>query len=146
MSLKTWKQEFYPITALQAHKTLDLVGLVEHSIQKWIGLRKKNLEKHGLETYGFTYIRDSDDNSFSVDAFSCSLCRRFVNFRKEEKEDDCFGCPIFESRGHVRCCEYSPKETTPDSPYAHWQWDENPEPMIRALRKALRWAKKQGEK
>lgn len=62
--------------------------------------------------------------------------------RDDFTNKDCIGCPLFESRGKVRCWEYAPNETAFDNPYSMLAWKGDPEPMIKALRKALRWAKK----
>lgn len=44
MSLKTWKAEFYPITATQAATRGDLAA-AEHSLKKWEGALADGLEE-----------------------------------------------------------------------------------------------------
>lgn len=46
MSIKTWKEEFYPV---KPRKSMTTKEAIEHSLRKWEGLRKSNLKKHGLE-------------------------------------------------------------------------------------------------
>lgn len=46
MSLKTWMEEFYPSDATDAISS-DLEA-IEHSLQKWKGAVKENVERHGL--------------------------------------------------------------------------------------------------
>lgn len=45
MSLITWKEEFYPIPA--SHY-MPWESTCQHSLQKWIGLRPENLQKHNV--------------------------------------------------------------------------------------------------
>lgn len=135
MSLKSWKQEFYPITASEAADTLDLVGAVKHAIQKWTGLRKENLDKHECRQNDRNKFRVMYKRSrFQVDTESCSLCQMFL-----DRNFNCNGCPLFESRGEIRCDGEMAKER--NSPYNEWLDTGNPAPMLRALRKALKWAK-----
>lgn len=127
MSIKTWKKEFYPITAKQAAK-MSLVKAVEHSIQKWTGLQGGNLKKHGLHSDHHTkWILDDNDN-FCIDEITCALCMKFV-----AQSGNCKGCPLFESLGH-RC-----DDSSKNPPYQQWTYNNNPAPMIKALRKALKW-------
>lgn len=44
MSLETWKQEFYPVSAEEA--VVDAIAAVNHSIKKWEGLRPNTLANH----------------------------------------------------------------------------------------------------
>lgn len=135
MSLKSWKQEFYPITAwTAARRKLTPVQLVNHSLQKWTGLLAQNLSKHHMDTY-VVYVQQMDDPSkdLEISAESCSLCQAYVL-----KTSECSGCPLFESRGKVRCDMQKSRES--NSPFGVWIDESNPIPMIRALKKALRWA------
>jgi len=45
MSLKTWKEEFYPVEAEDAAS--NPIEATKHSIQKWKGAMAESLEKHG---------------------------------------------------------------------------------------------------
>lgn len=138
MTLKSWKAEFYPITAGQAAKK-SLVEAVEHSIQKWNGLRKANLKKHNLEVGYLDRIEDEDGDTLGIDVDSCALCKKFV-----VPNGKCDGCPLFESRGKVTCDNYTKKEFEEEDgnhPFGEWCDWNNPVPMIRALKKALKWAK-----
>lgn len=133
MSLKTWKKEFYPITALQAKRTLDVVGLVEHAIQKWTGLKKSNLQKHdGYKADSMYWVNFGEGSYLDVTTETCSLCREFW-------QEFCTGCPLYESRGQARCDQQLDKEK--DSPYGTWMDTGSPSSMLKALRKALKWAK-----
>lgn len=58
MSLETWKAEFYPTPAAEfapnpCGAPPDLLGAVQHSIQKWEGLRSVNLQEHGAKVDEF---------------------------------------------------------------------------------------------
>lgn len=133
MTLKTWKQKFYPITAKQAARG-GVVKAVQHSLLKWEGLRDKNLKKHGIEyVYAYFDSRITDGKSaMDIDARSCSLCEKFA-----DAPNYCRKCPIYESRGEVRCD--MPKKGEDASPYEEMLRKGNPLPMIKTLRKALKY-------
>ena len=44
MSIESWKAEFYPTPADEASKD----QAIAHSLRKWEGLRKENLDRHEL--------------------------------------------------------------------------------------------------
>lgn len=131
MSLKTWKKEFYPITAKQAAKK-SVVEAVEHSLTKWTGLKKSNLEKHDVHQYLASIEYDDYRVSMSIDDSSCALCQKFI-----AKNDSCYGCPLYIVRGENQC-DWTVKN---ENPYREWTHNENPSLMIKYLRKALKWAK-----
>lgn len=136
MSLKTWKQEFYSISATQAAKFSDLRA-VEHSLLKWTGLKKSNLKKHNMEkSVGRLRIEDEQEE-LKIDSSSCALCQKYL-----ERYDSCVGCPLYESRGGVRCDAEKGNEET--NPYEYWTYYGNPYRMINALRKAKKFVE-QGE-
>lgn len=133
MSLKTWKAEFYPITAKQAARK-PLVVAVEHSLQKWIGLKPANRKNHEVFVGIWSSEIWTEDGNVPITSETCSLCQKFL-----VKNSTCSGCPIFESRDGVRCDDEADGED--ESPYHYWTLDSDPMPMIKALRKALKWAK-----
>ena len=144
MSVETWKKEFYPVEAETLAKSTALKA-TEHSLQKWLGLRKKNLKKHDMIVGGWGDIysdpgKNSDTASFSIDAESCALCVKFEekDHIGENKSESCKTCPLCRVRGGVSCdtCD-SGRKGEYDSPW--WSWcgeKKNPEPMIRWLRRA----------
>ena len=117
MSLETWKQEFYSQPAADVKPELA----VDHSLQKWIGLRSGNLKKHGVAILAEGSVYDPKDPAcrINIDADSCALC---IHFR------GCPRCPLFAALN--RSCDGD------DSVYLHWIRTRNPEPMIAALQKA----------
>lgn len=129
MSIKSWKKEFYPITARQAAEQ-SRVRATEHSLRKWIGLRKSNLNRHELFVGDYESDIQDENESFPIRSISCALCEKF------DQGKNCTECPLFESRGGVRC-----DSPATNSPFTCWTLDNNPAPMIKALRKALKWAK-----
>ena len=42
MSIESWKEEFYPISAYEVAQNDDDLGMVNHCLQKWEGLKKSN--------------------------------------------------------------------------------------------------------
>ena len=127
MSLKSWKAEFYPIVASKVSKKNALA----HSLQKWEGLLKKNLIKHGLkmEKAQFGYISHPNESTLEmVTTDECSLCYHYID---RENEIDCDGCPINELPGNTCCMKV-------DSPYNRSIKTENPMPRINLLKKAIK--------
>jgi len=132
MSLATWKKEFYPIPASKCKKK----DALEHSLQKWIGLRKKNTDKHDVRKYGMRIESKSDKyDDLLIACKSCSLCMFYL---KEHHIDKCDTCPLSIARGGFAC------DFMFTSPYGTYQDSHNPEPMIKLIRKAIRQSKKKG--
>lgn len=135
MSLETWKAEFYPVSA--GSKSWGKLKALEHSLKKWRGLRKKNLDKHGvtkeLDSSDLNYSENGVDWTFFVDARSCALCKLYLP--KEGQEGTCSKCPLFEARG--RRCDRADVPLGV-SPYRDFKEYSNPEPMIKLIEKALR--------
>jgi len=128
VSLKTWKEEFYPIPAYECKEE----DALEQSLNKWIGLRKKNIDKHEL------VIDSSGDlqgkgGEFVIDDESCSLCKFYLHRFDNEKED-CVRCPLYKSNNNVSCGE---GYDSPHSTYCY-SLDHDPEPMIRLIKKAIK--------
>lgn len=123
MSLKTWKEIYYP---KPPSKRMTKKAAIEHSLQKWIGLRKSNLKKHGIEIYGKS-IFDSE-NELKICDKSCSLCVKYLNL--ESKNHRCYTCPLFKSLGES--CDNSE-----NGPYQTWYENGNPSKMIKALKALL---------
>lgn len=138
MSLKTWKAEFYP---KKPSKSMSTREAIEHSIQKWIGLRRGNLKKHGVVRGwpGTSIGAVGTISGMNIDTESCALCKKFfqspwafVAGGIVEVKQGCPKCPLTLVLGHT--CDY-----TSEAPYGKWvSGGSNPEPMIRALKKALK--------
>ena len=88
MCLQSWKEEFYPILA----SDVDEQDALQHSLQKWIGLRPENLEKHNVVLFDHT-VRDKFQlggcDFVMIAASSCALCVHY-SVRSEE----CSKCPL----------------------------------------------------
>ena len=86
MSIKTWKAEFYPT---KPTKRMSKKDAILHSLRKWEGLTKENLDKHGLDIIcGNLY--DENDDEFEINSDTCSLCVKYWH-----GEDECATCPLF---------------------------------------------------
>ena len=126
MSLITWKAEFYPKPATIVERSEAL----EHSLQKWTGLRSANRDKHGVWRRVASVITDGAE-TMSMAAVSCALCVH-ADLNGTGK---CGQCPLYLSRGEVPCDDRVPGETV--APWAAWSRDGDPEPMITALQEAI---------
>lgn len=110
MSEQSWIEEFYPLSATEAANLAeteddDLIA-VDHSLQKWKGLRDESLSKHGLDKPPVTVFADT-----------CSLCVRFMDEDAEE-DDKCSSCPLYQARSGFACDDRRPNEGI--SPY--WEY------------------------
>ena len=115
MSLNTWKEEFYPVKADDKKAQRSWMSAVKHSLQKWKGLRAENLKKH--ECY-----------APRVDSESCALCRRVSMIHGSII---CQACPLFRHLGN-------PCDSGGMAPFMKFIYDDDPEPMIKALEETQR--------
>jgi hypothetical protein len=129
VSIDTWRQEFYPVDAFRVGPG---VSSIEHSLKKWSGLRKENLERHGCRSTG-SAIRDNYGRAFRVGGATCALCHHYAD--ASEDEGMCALCPLSETRDGVACDDLRDDEG--EHPYGHWIQFKNPEPMIEWLEKTL---------
>lgn len=119
MSLSTWKKEFYPTEA----KNVKEADAVEQSLRKWIGLRRKNLAKHGVRhDMDITYLIGDGNYNMVIDGDSCALCQHYLSLNFKP----CSDCPLYAALGGS--CDYDRS-----APYDIWRNTSNPEPMIAAL-------------
>lgn len=124
MSLASWKAEFYPMPADE----VPAKDAAMHSLVKWIGLRKKNLARHGIYRTG-NEIADENADYISIDDSSCALCVHYAKYKSGWS--GCKGCPLYEVRGGGRCDKYMEEELVP--PYTEFLTNGDPEPMIEWL-------------
>lgn len=138
MSIASWKKQFYPITAKTAAKQGDLEA-AEHSLRKWEGATDEHLVAHGLEKVGLRL--QGGGSFFYFDGESCSLCRRFFDEKAEvESGNGCETCPLAQTL--KRPCTLWQDDPS-GAPYAVWTEDDDPQPMIAALRKTVRRLRRQ---
>ena len=117
MSLQSWKDEFYPVRAVDvpAEKALD------HSIQKWEGLLPKNLHRHGVVFKEGALVDDVGKVRLAINSLSCALCMRYPG---------CSKCPLAVGRGGVPCDQATPGE---ESPWLIFIEQGDPVPMLEEL-------------
>ena len=142
MSLKTWKAEFYPTTAKQSARGSAL-NAARHSLQKWTGLTKASMKRHGVRINGYREVQEAGaseyrDDSFVVDDESCSLCEKFFGDPRYD-DDCCIKCPLYKTLGGKRC-------DGDKQPYLVWADTQDPAPMIAALRKTVKRLEKEAKR
>lgn len=120
MSLESWKAEFYPVDA----KDVSEADALAHSLKKWEGLRKENLERHRGKHNEHRHI-EFEDGIFMVNDGTCACCVHW-----DEDDDGCPGCPLSQDRGE-RC------DGGDDAPYGKFTLEHNPEPMIQLIQLAI---------
>lgn len=125
MSLKTWKEEFYPT---EASSPEALASPIEHSLRKWKGLTEENLSKHDVwRDKKAALIRDDDNKFLVIDSESCSLCAKskLIRFSKQGSSM-CEHCEIMKNLNE-EC----------DIEYAEWCRTGDPTLMISLLTRTL---------
>lgn len=140
MSDESWIKEFYPVDAGRFIGTNDWLAGLKHSLQKWTGLRPKNLAKHGLHLDGHVLKNKDDDICFIIASTTCALC---VMSLTDRYNIYCPRCPLYEAHGDRNCDYTAPPEALEDewedtSPFADLTIRGNPEPMITLIEKAIR--------
>lgn len=125
MSIATWKKEFYPISASRCSKT----GAAEHSLRKWLGLRKAALKKHGLTKIPGRCVITDGRSRFWFDCDTCSLCRKYPS-----KYHEC-DCPI------VRLLD-----VTCYAACGRWQDHGDARPMLTLLRRVVEAQRKENQR
>lgn len=117
MSEQTWLEEFYPIPA---DKCRGGIAAIKHSLRKWQGALRENLKKHNLTKPPIEYNTET-----------CSLC---VRYELEPNFDlsVCRKCPIYKTIAKNCMVAYSASVN-------HFVSPTNPEPMIKLLKKTLKF-------
>ena len=130
MSIQSWKEEFYNEPA----ESVSAEDAVDHCIKKWTGLLKKNLKKHKAEQTASYSIKDEHQYEEVATSGDCALCHHY-------QEDYCEECPLYISRGNVKC--FYRKEGEDMSPYNAYCHAGDARPMVAALRRAKKFEQKQ---
>ena len=136
MSLKTWKAEFYPVTARNCPAGKEL----EHSTQKWRGLLPENLSKHGCSILQGDVHDNKTGARLMINAGSCALCRKFNDVR----DDNCERCPLAVARAQddqddgcpVRCDDTRRDESL--SPWYKYRSSQDASAMLYWLELAIK--------
>lgn len=138
--IESWKKEFYHIPARKAAG--DDLTAVEHSLKKWMGLRKENLDKHKVAQRGKTIF--SIDDELRVSNKTCALCIGHLQEQEDVRQSPCASCPLYKVRGGYACDHAGPDDPNLDpnhypyrrvSPFEFFVYFNDPEPMIRWLEK-----------
>ena len=140
MSIETWKEEFYTVPADDRRAKRSHTAAVNHSLKKWRGLTKENLEKHGLIKKSMTsvIIPINGGGYISTAGTTCALCcmeddRTCLNNSTNEKF--CRRCPLFRTLGKQCNQENFFDISEEPSPYSEFLSKDDPLPMIKALEK-----------
>lgn len=153
MSLSAWRRAFYdvPAEAVAADRRNGDLDLIAHSLRKWEGLKRENLDAHGLYAEGGEILwREEEYVVFLVDTETCALCQR--HYGKEKVLDhpylgshECGTCPLARSRpGGAPCDRRARREKA--APFDRFLDTGDAKPMIRALQKARKWVEAQKKK
>lgn len=139
MSIETWMKEFYDLPACNVPED----KAIAYSLKKWIGLRKENLELHGVYFDGYTVeeSKDPTKHRLTIDGDSCALCEHYYDscsdiYDADDEQVNCHSCPLYLARGGVPCD--SERDDEQRSPYfamvgegeSNKNNPRNPEPMI----------------
>jgi hypothetical protein len=141
MSIETWRQEFYPQTAISLVYELGNfpkedkdIYFLKHAILKWQGFLSMNLEKHDI------VFEDVKNFLFGT----CALCEAYCN----DPDKECEECPIFLVKGRT-CTDRIEKRNSADqficsvsSLFYEGYKHQNAKPMLKLLRDVLEETKK----
>ena len=125
MSIESWNAEFYPIPADE----VPVDQAIAHSLRKWEGLRKENLDRHKLSQIG-RRIESRSGRQFWVNEGSCALCHHYLS----DGDVSCDNCPLSIARGGFPCDRSLPDES--EAPWHEFEEEGNPGPMIFWLKAA----------
>jgi len=117
MSLDTWIEEYMPEPPETAAGKGEVAALL-HSIRKWDGFRRCNLDRHGVTLDG-AYIHDGTRCRPMAQPGRCALCYcvRTGSFA------NCTNCPVSRLHGLHSCA----------SAYSYFVAESDPGPMLRLL-------------
>lgn len=133
MSLDSWKKEFYPV---EANKVSEENALA-HSLQKWDGLRPKNLDRHSVTVYR-AVLQDEDGYRLTIADGSCALCHQYMYEDMDPFSGGvCMACPLYKIRGIPCDVSAGGSEFYETSPYDVFRTKNDPEPMINLIKKAM---------
>lgn len=118
MSEQSWIDEHYPIPASE----VPIEDALQHSLRKWVGARKENLKKHGVEKPPFRYS-----------SRTCALCCHCCVAGPYVEGGGCAPCPLFKVRG-APCDQRISKGV---NPYRLYTMRGDPEPMIELIEAAI---------
>ena len=119
MSLESWKKKYYPVEAVDVSPE----NALDHSLQKWEGLRPEILTEHALEVVDI-YVQEINGSAWmAINSNTCALCVEYAL-------GGCMTCPLFKVLGK-KC------DSGKMSPYMRFFNDSDPEPMIEALKKCM---------
>lgn len=132
MSIQSWKDEFITHTG----------NLSTDGKNKWIGIRKENLKRHGLFQHEDDLCVGTDDphqcDTHSVFNISeCVLCDEYAEY-------GCVGCPLYIVRDDCSCDVLTKSEAEKgiNPPYGAGVYGD-PEPIIAWLEKAEEYERTQ---
>ena len=148
MSLKTWKEEFYPVPADAPSAQASEQAAVEHCIQKWEGLREDNLVKHKMVLDG-VLLRENTlmDRTLRITDKSCALCV-FHGYDADVPAAcaivACETCVLSKVNHGFPCYDSASSNNKP--PYQAFIIDGCPAPMLELLYNAREYLKTENEK
>lgn len=120
MSLKSWKEEFYPCAANSKEAQEKPVT---HSLRKWKGALPENLKRHGMRNNSCGDICSSRRGIFCFDSDSCALCIA----SSEPYRVNCNLCHIKAATGNDCIDEFN-----------RFVIEDDPKPMIELLEKTAK--------
>lgn len=97
MSVKTWKEEFYSVPAVELIDCSDIVCL-EHAIKKWEGALEDNLKKHKVKFKDFVVV-DEEGYSINFNDVTCALCQKYPSPNCHDYNENY--CPFIKLTGSI---------------------------------------------
>lgn len=127
MSLESWLDEFYPVSADMADDPL------EHSLRKWKGTEAANLAKHRVELAKQCVQEPKSNLYFSFGGSNCALCHlHYIG-----KIDPCDTCPLTLLK-KKKIPNWTYEDAGCEAEWEQFVFNRNPFPMIQLLEEAAK--------
>ena len=137
MSMKTWREEFYPVSAATARRR-SWRWAAKHSLRKWEGLKEENLRKHDVRySPEDNAVVGANGARLRLDGETCALCYK----AQEAEEADlsmngCDLCPLALVGYNCSSCESAYHRARSYDPAKR---SSGLRDLIRGLKKAVRF-------
>lgn len=150
MSIKTWKEEFYPVDAEEFENASD-EECIKHALQKWKGALPENCEKHEISYEDHLIFEPrSSDLPFVFNGRNCSLCQKYNDSCRDNDDDFCpivrfLGESCDDSINHYTSKINLDEETKNNFHEAYYEAQNNPAIVIELLTHVLNFVKRENQ-
>lgn len=139
MGLQDWKGAFY--SDVEGAKGWTDKQCFEHTLKKYKGLKKENLNKYGVQLSGAVVRRDQSEEFF-LGTDTCSLCTKYYGIEDDTVENECSICPL-DQAGYG--CFTNDEDEDHKNLWAKMYDENDPTEMIQQMKKMIGECAENGE-